>query len=733
MLSVKTLSSYNLSTFKNDFTASIVVFLVAIPLCLGIALASGAPLFAGIIAGIIGGIVVGIISESSVSVSGPAAGMVAVVLAAIVELGGFNVFLLALLFAGLLQIIIGCLRAGFIADYIPSNVIQGLLCAIGILIIFKQLPFVFTYSRENTQLLKLLKDISGTIEIHELTNIAHHFNLGAINISILSFLILIYFDYSKHSTIRKIPGSIVVVILGIFINEIFDYIAPNLTQDSTELVNIPVSNNFNAFLAHFQLPSWDSWRNPNVYLYAVILAAVASLEALLNLEGIEKLDKAHHYCSRNRELIAQGVGNMMSGLIGGLPITSVIVRSSVNISAGAQTKVSTILHGGFILLVVLLIPHMINKIPLASLAAILIYVGYKLTKPVIYREMYSQGASRFIPFTVTVIAIIATNLLTGIIIGLLIAFFFILKESSRIQLDIINEIYPTGEVKRLVLPQHMSFLRKASLIAELEAIPGDSRLIVDARATQYIDRDILDVLHVFKTAQAPQKQISINMLGFKDYYEIHDQVEFLNVTTYHTQVALTPHKVLDILKEGNNRFVLDKPINRHIPQDLKAASYTQHPIAIIVGCIDSRVPVESIFDMGFGDVFVSRVAGNVINDDILGSLEFACHTAGAKLIVVLGHTFCGAIKAACDHSDVGYIKHLLDKIRQAIAAETITKHDRTSDNPIFMMNVTKLNVENALKEISSKSNILNRLVKEGEIKLVGATYDIKTGIVNFHD
>jgi carbonic anhydrase len=365
------------------------------------------------------------------------------------------------------------------------------------------------------------------------------------------------------------------------------------------------------------------------------------------------------------------------------------------------------------------------------LAAILIYVGYKLTKPVIYKEMFRQGASRFIPFIVTVVAIIATDLLTGIIVGLLTAFFFILKDNSHAQIDIINEIYPSGDTMRLVLPQHMSFLTKASLISELESIPDGSRLIIDARTTQYIDRDIMDVLDVFKTVQAPEKEISINMLGFKDYYEIHDQIEFLNVTTYYTQTVLTPEKVLEILKEGNNRFILDKPINRHIPQELKATSYTQHPIAIIVGCIDSRVPVESIFDMGFGDVFVSRVAGNVINDDILGSLEFACHSAGAKLIVVLGHTFCGAIKAACDNGGEGHVKHLLDKIRPAIEAENETKDDRTSDNAEFMMNVTKLNVENSLKEISSKSNILNRMIEKGEVGLVGATYDIRTGIVHF--
>ena len=733
MATIKDFVTHHSANLKYDFTASIVVFLVAIPLCLGIGLASGAPLFSGIVSGIIGGIVVGLLSESAVSVSGPAAGMAAVVLAAIGELGGFNIFLLALVFAGFLQIMMGCLRAGFVADYIPSNVIQGLLCAIGILIIIKQLPFILTYASENKQLLVLLKDMSGNLNVHRLMALYDHINHGAIAIGSFSLLLLIFFDKTKNPTIKQIPGPIVVVIIGTIINELFINFAPALTQSSFELVNIPVSKSLSGFLANFQTPAWDGWRNPNVYLYGVILAAVASLEALLNLEAVEKLDKVRRYCSRNRELVAQGVGNTLSGLIGGLPITSVIVRSSVNIDSGSRTKMSTIFHGLWILLVAFLLPHWVNAIPLAALAAILIHVGYKLTNPKIYKKMYSQGVSRFIPFIITIVAIISTNLLTGVIIGLLVGFFFILRDNSQIQLDIINEKYPAGDIKRLVLPQHMSFLRKASLIAELDAFPENCRLIIDARDAKYIDLDILEVLDVFRKTQAPEKGIALNMLGFKDHYKLHDHIEFMNVTNYNTQSSLSPVEVLHILKEGNKRFILDKPIYRHLPNDVKASSYMQHPIAIILGCIDSRVPVESIFDMGFGDVFVCRIAGNVMNDDIIASMEFACQLAGAKLIVVLGHTFCGAIKAACDEAEGGHLRHLLDKIKPAIAAETVTTVDRTTDNPVFMANVTRLNVENTLSHIHGKSTILNGLITEGNVGLIGATYDIKTGVVSFHE
>jgi len=734
MRAIKRLIRYKFSHIKYDITASIVVFLVAIPLCLGIALASGAPLFSGIVSGIIGGIVVGLLSESAVSVSGPAAGMVAVVLAGITELGGFNTFLLALVFAGILQILIGSLRAGFIADYIPSNVIQGVLCAIGFLIIIKQLPFVLTYTSENKQLLVLLEDVSGSFNFHELSSILNHINPGAIMISVISFALLIYFDKTKNTIAKQIPGPIVVVVVGTLINEACGILAPGLTQNSTELVNIPVTDSLSSFFASFQMPAWESWTNPNVYIYSVILAVIASLEALLNLEAVEKLDKIRRYCSRDRELMAQGIGNTICGLIGGLPLTSVIVRSSVNINSGARSKLSTILHGVLILFVALLIPHWMNFIPLAALATILIHVGYKLTKPLIFKEMYKQGPSRFIPFIITIVVIITSNLLTGIIVGLIIGFFYILRDNSRIQLDIIKEQYPSGEILRLVLPQQVTFLGKASLVAELDTIPDNCRLIIDGRNTKYVDLDILEVLDVFKTTQAPEKGIALNMLGFKDHYEIHDHIEFVNVTNYDTQSALTPDEVLKILKEGNKRFALDQPIHRDLPYEVEASSYTQHPIAIILGCIDSRVPVESIFDMGFGDVFVSRVAGNVINEDIIANLEFACHVAGAKFILVLGHTYCGAIKAACDgYQEVGHLKNLLDKIKPAFAAETYTKENRTSDNIEFITRVTMLNTENTIREILQKSPVLSSLAKQGDIALHGATYDIKTGVVHFHE
>lgn len=724
---------YRQRHLKDDLIAGIVVFLVAIPLCLGIALASGAPLFSGILSGIIGGIVVGTLSGSQVSVAGPAAGMAAVVLAAIAQLGDFHTFLFALILAGIIQLLIGSLRAGFVADYIPSNVVQGLLCAIGILLIIKQLPLAFTLSTDLKELQSHLLESTEGIAFNPLYDLSQHINTGATVISLISLTILIYCEKTTLGWLKSIPAPIIVVIIGILLNEAFLMSESSLAQNNPHLVNIPMHNGFTDLLGQLQFPDWSAWENPKVYLYAFIIAIVASMESLLNVKAGEKLDKTHRYCSKDRELVAQGVGNMTAGLIGGIPITSVIVRTSVNVEAGSKTKMSTIFHGLFLFLAVLLIEHLLNKIPLSSLAAILIYTGYKLTDPSIYRETYQQGMDRFIPFVATVISIVVFNLLLGIIIGLFISLFFILKSNSTARLDIIKEIYPTGETNRLVLPQQITFLNKASLVAELSSIPRNSQLIIDARYSNYIDKEIIELIKDFQTYQAPLKQISLNLIGFQDQYDIHNYIDFINVTTYDVQSNLVPHQVLNILREGNQRFIYDTRIHRTTKIDIQYTAEAQHPIAVILACIDSRVPVETIFDMSFGDIFCVRIAGNVVNDDILASIEYACHVAGAKLIVVLGHTRCGAIQAACDHVEKGHITQLLAKIQPAIAAEIDTEANRNSKNSSFVTKVTELNIAHTLQLIYQESPILKLMIEQEDIGLVGAIYDVSTGKVTFKD
>ncbi|MCE0723028.1 MULTISPECIES: bifunctional SulP family inorganic anion transporter/carbonic anhydrase [Legionella] len=717
--------------FKFDFVAAIVVFLVAIPLCLGIALASGAPLISGILSGIIGGVVVGCISGSHVSVSGPAAGMAAVVVTAIAHIGDFNSFLVALLLAGLLQIIIGSFRAGFVADYVPSNVVQGLLCAIGILLIIKQLPLAFTLSADFNELKTHLLETTEEITLSPILALYHHVNSGAMLITVLSLTTLIYFDVTKNKVLKEIPAPILVVILGVLLNELFQWTDSSLVQDSPQLVNIPQTNGFHDLFGQLEYPNWSALTNPKVYVYAFIIGIVASLETLLNLKAGEKLDKKRRYSSSNRELVAQGVGNMTAGLIGGIPITSVIVRTSINIQAGSKSKISTILHGVFIFLAVLLIPSTLNKIPLSSLAAILIYTGYKLNKPSIYRTIYAQGSDRFIPFIATVIGIIVFNLLTGILIGLAVSLFYILKSNSQARINILKEMHPTGEINRLILPQQMTFLNKAALVAELASIPRESQLIIDARYTQYIDKEISELLKEFKEEQAPNKKISLNLIGFKEHYKIHNYIDFINVTTYDVQSNLSPAQVLNILYEGNQRFLNDNLIHRSNQLDIKHTAKGQHPIAIVLGCIDSRVPVETIFDMSFGDIFCVRVAGNVVNNDILASIEYACDVIGVKLIIILGHTRCGAIQSACDGVEKGHITELLNKIKPAINAESETEASRNSKNPLFMNNVTELNVANTMQKIYERSSILHEMIEQNDISMVGAVYNVQTGKVHF--
>lgn len=722
---------YQQKQFKFDFIAAIVVFLVAIPLCLGIALASGAPLFSGILSGIVGGIVVGALSGSQVSVSGPAAGMAAVVVSAISQLGDFNTFLLAVIFAGILQIIVGSLRAGFVADYVPSNVVQGLLCAIGILLIIKQLPLAFTLSADLKELQNHLLDTTESLSINPLYELYEHINDGAAIISLISFAILIYFDKTKLKFLQGIPAAIIVVVMGVLLNELFINLYPDFAQNSPHLVNIPEHDGLYDLLGKMEYPNWSAWANPKVYLYGLIIAIVASLESLLNVKAGEKLDKKHRYCSKDKELVAQGAGNLVTGLIGGIPVTSVIVRTSVNIQAGSKTKMSTILHGFFILIAVMFIENWLNKIPLSSLASILIFTGYKLTKPAIYRSIYNQGLDRFIPFIATVISIVAFNLLLGIIIGLAISLFFILKSNSQARLDIIKEIYPTGEVNRLVLPQQITFLNKASLIAELDSIPRDSQLIIDARYSNYIDKEIIELIKEFESEQAPMKNIALSLTGFQDHYDIHNYINFINVSTYDAQANLTPYKVLNILREGNQRFLQDTRIHRVAKNDIHHTAKAQHPIAVILACIDSRVPVETIFDMSFGDIFCVRVAGNVVNDDVIASIEYACHVAGAKLIVTLGHTRCGAIAAACDQVEKGHITQLLSKIKPAIAAEKEIKHERNGANHQFISEVAELNIANSLQQLYKNSDILRLMIQQESIGLVGALYDVNTGKVSF--
>jgi len=518
--------------FKNDLPSGVVVFLVAMPLCLGIALASGAPFFSGMIAGIIGGVVVGFISNSNFSVSGPAAGLTAIVLASISKLGAFEIFLLAVVIAGIIQIIVGLIKAGAVANYFPSSVIKGMLTAIGIIIILKQVPHAFGYDKDSEGDFTFLQT-DGQNTFSELINAISKIDLGATIICLVSLGILIIWEkpFFKKK-LRLLPGGLVAVIVAVVLNEVFVGSGSTLAIRGEQIVNVPVAKSVNDFLGFFTFPDFSQLANPQVYTTALTIAAVASIETLLCIEAVDKLDPEKRSTSPNRELLAQGVGNIASGLIGGLPITSVIVRSSANINAQAKSKLSTIVHGLLLLLCVTLIPFVINKIPLASLAAILLMTGYKLCNPALFKKMFRLGKYQWVPFVVTVIAIVLTDLLTGVGIGLGISILSLLYGNYKNSYFFHKELHHEDETILIHLAEEVSFLNKASIKLTLEHLPANSTVIIDAYDSQYIDHDVLETIRDFKDVQAPLKNINCKTVGFKDAYNIANTDNVQSVKEY---------------------------------------------------------------------------------------------------------------------------------------------------------------------------------------------------------
>ena len=481
--------------WRADLPAALVVFLVALPLCLGVALASGAPLFAGIIAGIVGGIIVGTCSSSSLSVSGPAAGLTVVVLKAIQGMPSFEAFLLAVFLAGAIQIGLSIARVGAILDFIPSSVIEGMLVAIGLIIVLKQIPHAMGYDADYEGDLSFTQ-LDGENTFSMLAHMFNYFTLGAVVISILSLIFLFWWDKKQptfNSWLCYLPGPLVVVTFGILINQLFYTIAPQIALAKSYLVAVPVADSFWGFFSQFRFPDFRMINQWSIWSVAIVLALIASVESLLSIEAVDKLDPYKRVTSTNRELWAQGVGNMASGLLGGLPVTSVIVRSSANVAAGAKTKLSTIGHGTLLLLCVLLIPSILNMIPLAALAAVLIAVGYKLAKPSIFIKKYKKGWFYFIPFIVTIISILFTDLLRGIGLGVVVGMFFVIWRNfySSISLTIDGQNYLIRAKKDLF------FIHKYELKRTLRKIPEDSKVLIDLSQVNFIDLDNVEILKDF--------------------------------------------------------------------------------------------------------------------------------------------------------------------------------------------------------------------------------------------
>jgi carbonic anhydrase/SulP family sulfate permease len=738
-----TLSLFKPSNLAKDIPAGLVVFLVALPLCLGISLASNAPLAAGIIAGIVGGLVVGVLSGSSTSVTGPAAGLTAVVATQIADLGSFQAFLVAVIVAGALQIVFGILKGGFLSSFFPSSVVKGLLAAIGIIIILKQLPHLVGYDADPVGETDFCQtDQKNTFT--ELPAALQMFLPGAAVIGLLSVGLLIF--WGKVSWLQKspIPGPLVAVLFGTAVNLVLIQMGHPWAIAPTHLVQVPVAEGASGFLQLFSFPDFSVLGKPALYGAAVTLAVIASLETLLTIEAVDKIDPQQRKSPANRELLAQGAGNMVSGFLGGLPMTSVIVRSGANLNAGAQTKISAIFHGVLLLGCVALLPRWLNQIPLCALAAVLIVTGYKLASPKIIGQMWKEGKYQFLPFAITVIAIVFTNLLTGILIGLGVSLLFILYSNFRRPIHQVLEKHISGNVMRIELPPQVSFLNRAAMQKSLYAIPAGGSILIDARNADYIDPDILDLLADFKNVTAKAHGVEFKTVGLKEKYSRFDeQVPFADYSSRELQNSIKPREVLDLLKAGHQRFLDGRPLVRDLRRQAGATAAGQFPIAAVLGCIDSRAPVEHIFDLGLGDAFVARIAGNVARDKMIGSLEFACGVAGAKLLMVLGHTSCGAVKASvelkvagktaveatgCDHLD-----ELVGIIQGSIDPSQLKDFSNWADDKkkAFVDDVARKNVLNTMNYIREKSRILDRLVREDKVIMVGAVYDVNTGKVEF--
>jgi MFS superfamily sulfate permease-like transporter len=497
--------------WSTDFPSSIVVFLVALPLCLGIALASGAPLFAGLLAGIIGGILVGSLSGSQLSVCGPAAGLVSIVALAILELGSFEAFLLSVVLAGILQLLLGYLKAGTIGHFFPAVVIKGMLAGIGLIIILKQIPHAVGFDVDFEGDENFLQS-DGRNSLTEIVESLYYIKPGAVVISLVSILILILWESNRlkrYKFFQFIPGPLGVVVLGILISLFFKGYVPTMIIEPSHLVSVPLLSESDGLTSAFIFPDFSAWQNPKVYYTAITIAVVASLETLLGIAACDKLDPHRRITPLDRELKVQGLANLLCGLVGGLPVTSVIDRSSANIKSGAQSRASAVAQGAILLAAVLLIPGILELIPLACLAGILIVVGYKLANPSLYRSLYSKGLSQFLPFVVTALAVLFTNLLQGVFMGMLVAIFFILRSNHKTAIIMVSD----DNSYLIKFSKDVSFLNKANLRRKLQAIPNKSQVMIDGSQTHFIDADIRETIEDYvKEALAKNIQVDLKKI-----------------------------------------------------------------------------------------------------------------------------------------------------------------------------------------------------------------------------
>ena len=720
--------------FKNlqcDIPAGIAIFFIAIPMSLGISLACGAPLYSGLIASILGGILVAPLSGSILGISGAAAGLVVIMLSSIETLG-FSAFLLTVFIAGMFQIVMGITKMGSIAHYFPSAVIKGMLSGIGAIIFIKQIPHAVGYDSDYEGDLSFFQ-ADNYSSFSELTHMLESFSPTATGIAVLSLIILIIWEQPKFKNthfFQSLHGTLIVIIVSIMINECLLSYFPALALKEAHLVSLPIPQTITDLLEQMNTPDFSQLNNSVIYISAMTLAFVASLETLLAVEAVDRLDVYKRVTPTNRELIVQGIGNMVSSLLGGLPMTQVIVRSSISIQSGAKTQAAGFISGLLLLMSVFLIPDWLNKIPLASLASILLVTSYKLMSPRIIMKMYGAGFYHFLPFCATILGLIFTDFLNGILIGLACALVSVIVENYKSAMYFRETHIGNKIIFRL--SENVSFLNKANLKQTFDHLPKDSEVIIDATRSTYLDYDVFEVIRDFKK-EAPLKNIQVTLQNVRGF-GVLEPVQNVKAQTYESQQALTPLQVLTILKEGNAHFMNNLKVNRNLFEQINDTQDNQFPMAIILSCMDSRTSVELIFDQGLGDVFSTRVAGNIVNEDILGSMEYACSVAGSKLIVILGHTHCGAIKGACAEVKLDHLTGLLEKIQPSVDS-VCSEHNimAIGNDDVLIQAVSKENVMLMVKQVKQRSPLLNNLYQLGKIDIVGAMYDIETGRVLFYD
>lgn len=726
-----------------DFVAGLAVTLIAIPLCLGLAHACGAPLHAGLISGILGGLLVGLLSGSPISVAGPAAGLTGVLLYEIQQCGTFEAFLCAVILAGALQIALGLLRGGALASFVPGNVTRGLLASIGIVFVLKQIPHLIGVDSDYEGDMGFLQEDQRNT-FSELVHALQNWLPGPTITGLGSLAVM--FAWSRAQALSaRVPAPIAALATGFAISEALRAYGSEWAIQPEHLVALPVVGEEGVRMRDLlHWPDFSKIFEGPVLQAGFTIALFATLESLLNLQATDKIDPLRRVSPPNRELVAQGIGNVAAGLLGGLPVATTVIRSSVNVHAGGRTRVATITHGALLLLCIWLIPGVLNRIPLSALAAVLIATGLRLASPAMFRALANEGRAQAIPFAVTILGILVTDMLIGVGIGLLTSIAFLLASSFRRGFHLVREAHVGGLVHRIELAAQTSFLNRARLSTTLARFKKDDQVVLDARMADYIDPDILSLLQEFATTSGPARGIRVSTMGFQQRYPMRDVVQFVDWTTREIQASLTPERVVQLLREGNERFLTGRRLSRDLARQIDATADGQHPMAVVLSCIDSRSAAELLFDVGLGDIFNCRLAGNVASERVLGSMEFACKVAGAKLIVVLGHTSCGAVKASCDFVAKGVdamtatgltnLGSITDTIAHAVRSQGAHRHvdgPRDASNKDFVDSVATENVRLTMRWIRANSPVLATMLQKGEIGIIGAMYDISTGRVDF--